>query len=121
MTVRTSTRTLTGKPATSIDVYLGVAPGDVPQATIWANKYRAQPIPLRDPAVVRELIKDLGDVLAHLEGRLEERRLFEPRNPEELGEWCGLCKECCPDVLDDVPERPCGRVHDCDLCERKRG
>ncbi|WDS52071.1 hypothetical protein SEA_CARON_45 [Microbacterium phage Caron] len=114
MSVRKAERPLTGKPATSFDVYVGETPDGIRQATLWANKYRANAIPLRDADVVRELIRDLGVVLEHLEPSPP------PADPETLGEWCGLCKECCPDDLNDAPEKPCGRVHECDLCERKR-
>jgi calcineurin-like phosphoesterase family protein len=40
------------------------------------------------------------------------------QRPEELGEWCGLCRECCPP--NGYADAPCGRLHDCLMCEAKR-
>lgn len=73
MSVRVSSRKLTGSPVHRVDTYVGVTPEGDRQATVWAYKYRAQPIPLRDPELVRQMIDDLGGVLAYLEdGTLPE-------------------------------------------------
>ncbi|WWV91879.1 hypothetical protein GMYAFLOJ_CDS0049 [Microbacterium phage phiMiGM15] len=58
---------MTGQPVHRIDVVLGYGPDGLPKVNVDGIKYRAIPLPVRDPDVIRGLIVDLHLALAHLE------------------------------------------------------
>lgn len=62
-----ATRAMTGVPVSSIDVRLGRHRDGTPAVAIDGHKYRAIPLPIVDPAMIRELIADLEVAAAHLE------------------------------------------------------
>ena len=71
---RPAKRPMTGKPTPRIDVVLGFAPDGSPKVNVDGYKYRAIPLPVNDPAVIRGLIVDLHVALAHLEAGPKESR-----------------------------------------------
>jgi hypothetical protein len=67
MTARATTRKLQASPPYKVEVVLGHTQSGERQANVSPWAYGHKSIALRDPAVVRELIADLGEALAYLE------------------------------------------------------
>jgi hypothetical protein len=67
VSLRFTTRPMTGRPCPEIAVAWGYGPEGRPAVTL--HPYGREHVPLTDPRVVRGLIDDLQAGLAHLEGR----------------------------------------------------
>jgi hypothetical protein len=111
MSARLSNRTLSGYPAKSTDVRYGEhsVGGKAVTVEAFTSSYRSATITFTDPERIRRMIADLTEALAWMD---------PTPAPEPDGEFCGLCPDCAGP--DGFYLHPCGKRHECDLCEDER-
>lgn len=100
MSVRRTTRRMTGEPRQTVEVRIGLAPDGGPRVALDGLLYRDRPLVISSVDVLEELIDDLRDVVDHL-----APRTMTPQRERAVSI-----------VADRITLKPCGHARDGGVC-----